>query len=31
MSVVQGLIVILFSVLNVKGGFIVVILMCLGR
>ena len=30
-SVVSGLVVILFSVRNVRGGFIMVVLMCLGR
>ena len=30
-SVVNGLVVIQFSVRNVRGGFIVVVLMCLGR
>ena len=30
-SVVSGLVVILFSVRNVRCGFIVVVLMCLGR
>ena len=30
-SVVSGLVVILFSVRNVRGGFIIVALMCLGR
>ena len=30
-SVVNGLLVILFGVRNVRGGFIVVVLMCLGR
>ena len=30
-SVVNGLVVILFNVRNVRGGFIVVVLMCLGR
>ena len=30
-SVVSGLVVILFSVRNVRGGFIVVVLICLGR
>ena len=30
-SLVSGLVIILFSVRNVKGGFIVVVLMCLGR
>ena len=30
-SVVSGLVVILFSVQNVSGGFIIVILMCLGK
>ena len=31
MSMTSGLVVILFSVQNVGGGFIVVVLMCLGR
>ena len=31
MSVVNGLVVILFSVRNVRCEFIVVVLMCLGR
>ena len=30
-SVVSGLVVILFSVRSVRGGFIVIVLMCLGR
>ena len=30
-SVVSGLVVILFSVRNVRVGFIVVVVMCLGR
>ena len=30
-SVVSGLVVILFNVRNVRGGFILVVLMCLGR
>ena len=30
-SVVSVLVVILFSVQNVKGGFILVVLLCLGR
>ena len=30
-SVVNGLVRILFSVLNVRGGLIVVVLVCLGR
>ena len=30
-SVVSGSVVILFSVRNVRGGFIMVVLMCLGR
>ena len=30
-SVVSGLVVILFNVRNDRGGFIVVVLMCLGR
>ena len=30
-SVVSGLVVILFSVRSVRGGFIMVVLMCLGR
>ena len=31
LSVVSVLVVTLFSVRNVRGGFIVVVLMCLGR
>ena len=30
-TLVSGLVVILFSVRNVRGGFIMVVLMCLGR
>ena len=30
-SVVSWLVVILFRIRNVRGGFIVVVLMCLGR
>ena len=30
-SVASGLVVILFNVRNDRGGFIVVVLMCLGR
>ena len=30
-SVVRGLIVILFIIRNIRGGFIFVVLMCLGR
>ena len=30
-SEVSGLVVILFSVQNVRSGFIVVVLMCVGR